>query len=480
MNIDCQFTITNYYIMNQIVQLISTSNIIQEVNMNKSKPNQNIFVKLFTGIFFLLCPFLLLSQSEAKDSLLQEVTLKSAVDYAIVHQPQIQQSIIDQQILETAIKSKLADWYPQINFNYNLQHNFIVQTTVIGGNSVKLGVNNTSAGLFSISQVLFNKDVLLANRTKTDARLQARQLTSNNKIELAADVSKAFYDVLSTQQQIKVSTTNIQRIEQSLKDAYNQYTAGIADKIDYKRATISLNNSKAAKKSNEELLKAKLENLKTLMGYPVSASLNIVYDSLQMEKEIVLDTLQKSNYAARVEYQLLETQRRLLQYNLKYNKWSYLPTVSANGAYNLTFQNNNFSKLYGNNFPNSFAALTLGFPIFQGGKRKAGVQAAELELERNNLDIVSFKNVVNTAYTQAMANYKSNLENFKALKENLVLAKEVYEVLQLQYRSGIKAYLEVITSETDLRTAEINYYASLYQLLASKIDVQKALGQIVY
>ena len=466
--------------MNRNVYLSVALNTKKDWEMNKLKVYNCISVKSFISIGFLLSPFFLFSQSVLKDSLLQEVTLKSAVDYAIVHQPQIQQSLIDQQLLETTIKSKLADWYPQINFNYSLQHNFIVQTTVIGGNPVKLGVNNTSSGLFSISQVLFNKDVLLANRSKTDARLQARQLTSNNKIELAADVSKAFYDVLSTQQQIKVSTTNIQRIEQSLKDAYNQYTAGIADKIDYKRATISLNNSKAAKRSNEELLKAKLEHLKTLMGYPVSASLNIVYDSLQMEKEIVLDTLQKSNYAARVEYQLLETQRRLLQYNLKYNKWSYLPTVSANGAYNLTFQNNNFSKLYGNNFPNSFAALTLGFPIFQGGKRKAGVQAAELELERNNLDIVSFKNVVNTAYTQAMANYKSNLENFKALKENLVLAKEVYEVLQLQYRSGIKAYLEVITSETDLRTAEINYYASLYQLLASKIDVQKALGQIVY
>ncbi|MDB5277169.1 MAG: outer rane efflux protein [Ferruginibacter sp.] len=463
--------------MNRNLQLMRQSKIMVFTACDK---HNRVAVKLFVNSFFLLCPFFLLGQSMGKDSLLQEVTLKSAVDYAIVHQPQIQQSIIDQQILETTIRSKLADWYPQINFNYNLQHNFIVQTAIIGGNAIKLGVNNTSAGQFTVSQAIFNKDVLLASRTKTDARLQARQLTSNNKIELAADVSKAFYDVLSTEQQIKVSTTNIQRIEQSLKDAFNQYKAGIADKIDYKRATITLNNSKAAKRSNEELLKAKLENLKTLMGYPLSASLNIVYDSLQMEKEIALDTSQEANYTARIEYQLLETQRRLLQYNVQYNKWSYLPTISANGAYNLSYQNNNFAKIYSNNFPNSFAALTLGFPIFQGGKRKAALQAAQLELERNSLDIINLKNSVNSAYTQAMAVYKSNLENFQALKQNLVLAKEVYDVLQLQYKSGIKAYLEVITSETDLRTAEINYYASLYQLMASKIDVQKALGQIVY
>lgn len=436
--------------------------------------------KLAIFVLFLMCPFFLLAQPGTKDSLLQEVTLKNAIDYAIIHQPQIQQSLIDQDILETTIKSKLADWYPQINFNYNLQHNFIIQTTVIGGNPVKLGVNNTSAGQFTFSQAIFNKDIWLADRSKTDVRLQAKQATSNIQIDLAANVSKAFYDVLSSLQQIKVSGTNIVRIEQSLKDAYNQYKAGIADKIDYKRATITLNNSKATKKSNEELLKAKLEYLKYLMGYPVLGSLDIVYDSLQMEKEIVVDTLRSANFNARIEYKLLETQRRLLQYNLQYKKWSYLPVVSANGAYNLNFQNNHFSKLYGNNFPNSFAAVTLGFPIFQGGKRKYNVHAAELEIARNDFDIINFKNSVNYGYSQALAIYKSNLYNYNALKENLALAKEVYDVIQLQYRSGIKTYLEVITSETDLRTSEINYYTAMYQLLASKIDVEKALGQINY
>ncbi|MEO7534795.1 MAG: TolC family protein, partial [Ferruginibacter sp.] len=265
-------------------------------------------------ILLIFSPVFLLSQN-SKDSLLGEVTIKSAIDYAIVRQPIIQQSLVDQEILETTIRSKLADWYPQINFNYILQHNFIVQTAVIGGNSVKLGVNNTSAGQFTFSQSIFDKDVFLANRTQTDVRLQARQITSNNKIDLAANVSKAFYDVLSTMQQIKVSATNIVRIERSLKDALNQYQAGITDKIDYKRATITLNNTRAAKKSNEELLKAKLEYLKSLMGYPAAETLNIVYDSLQMEREIALDTLQKPNYSSRIEFQLLETRKRLLQYN---------------------------------------------------------------------------------------------------------------------------------------------------------------------
>ncbi len=79
-----------------------------------------------------------------------------------------------------------------------------------------------------------------------------------------------------------------------------------------------------------------------------------------------------------------------------------------------------------------------------------------------------------------MAAYKANLVTYQALKQNVELAKEVYEVIQLQYKSGVKNYLEVITAETDLRNARINYFNALYAVLSSKIDVQKALGQINY
>lgn len=419
-------------------------------------------------------------QSNAEQNTLASGTLEDIIQYAMKNQPLIQQSIIDERVAENTVKSKLADWYPQINFNYNLQHNFLVQTSVIAGNPVKLGVSNTSAGQFTVSQAIFNRDVLLARRTKGDVLLQANQNTSFNKTDLAVNVSKAFYDVLATTQQIRVSAEDIVRLERSLKDAQNQYKSGVTDKIDYKRAMISLNNTKASKKSNEEILKGKVEFLKSLMGYPLGNELKISYDSLQMEREIALDTLQAPEVTSRIEFQQLTTQKRLLESNLKYNKMSFLPTVAANGAYNLNYQNNKFGDLYVNNFPNSFAALTLTLPLYQGGKRKANINSAEWQVKRVDLDITNLKLNVNSEYTNALSYYKGSLANLLSQKENVDLAKEVYDVIQLQYKSGIKTYLEVITSETDLRLARINYYNALYQVLANKIDVQKALGQLNY
>lgn len=420
------------------------------------------------------------SRSDTSALLAEAASLDACVRYALDHQPLIRQSVIDEEITENEIKSRLADWYPQINFNYSLQHNFQLQTSVFAGNPVTIGVKNLSAAQFALTQNIFNRDVLLAARSRTDVRTQARQNTAGNKIDVAVNVSKAFYDVLASMQQIRIADEDILRLERSLKDAQSQYNAGITDKTDYKRATIALNNTRAARKGSEEALKARLEYLKLLMGYPANGELDIKYDSLQMEREVVLDTLQGVDYTTRIEYRLLETQKKLQESNLKYQKWSFLPTVSANGGYYLNYLNNDFAKLYGNNFPNSFAALTVSLPIFQGGKRLANIKNAEWQLKRTDWDIVNLRNSVNTEYTQALAAYKTNLANYLSLKENLSLAQEVYDVIQLQYRSGIKTYLEVITSESDLRTARINYTNALYQLLSSKVDVQRALGQINY
>ena len=437
----------------------------------------------FQYIIWLLLFFLPLSsmaQQKSADSVLSPATLENCIHYAIQHNPDIKYAKVSGAIIDATIKSKLSDWYPQLNLNYNIQHNFQLPTINSNGVLIHTGSENTSALQLGASQYIFNRDVLLASRSSKDVRLLASQNTKQQDISIAALVSKAFYDIIVTIQQIAVTHEDIHRIELSLKDAFARYKSGIVDKTDYKRATISLNNARAVQKNGEATLVAKYTLLKQLMDYPVGNDLSLVYDTLAMRKEIYIDTLQSANSDNRIEIQLLQTQKKLQQYNLQYYKWSYLPTVSGFANYNLNFQNNTLSKIYAQNYPNSFAGVTLSLPILQGGKKIQQIRLAQLQIDQVDYSITSLRNRINTQYQQALASYKINLDNLNSLTENLGLAKEVYDVIQLQYRAGIKTYLEVVNAETDLRDARINYYNSLYQLLSSKIDVAQALGTIVY
>jgi len=429
-------------------------------------------------LFFLQIHF---AAAQNADSLLQEANLQNCVQYALKHQPVVNQSLIDEQIADREIKSRLADWLPQLNFTGVYQNNFRLQSTKFGDQIINIGTYNTSSAQFALTQTIFNRDVLLAKTSEKDVRTGAKQLTTNTRIIVAANVSKAFYDVLLSIKQIDLIDEDILLLERSMKDAYNQYKGGIVDKTDYQRATISLNNAKAQKKSATESLKSKYATLKLLMSYPSGRDLNLVYDSLQMAREAFsVDTTESVNFDNRIEYQLLQTEKRLQEANIKYYKWGFLPSLSAFGQYNFNYLHNDIGKLYSQNFPNSYAGVTLSFPIFQGTKRVQQLRIAQLQMQRLDYNFISLKDSITAQFTQAIAEYKSNVNNFYVQKENLALAQDVYNVIQLQYRSGIKTYLEVITANNDLFLAQINYTNAVYQVLINKIDVQVAMGTLQY
>ena len=286
--------------------------------------------------------------------------------------------------------------------------------------------------------------------------------------------------MLLSQDQLELINDDIKRLDQSKKDTYYQYKSGLVDETDYIRATIAFNNAKAEQRSVQEALKTSYAFLKQLMGYPENSVLKLVYNRTRMENDISVDTTKMIDYENRIEYKILQTEHSLQQANLNYNKWSFIPSLKAFGQYNFLFFNDKFSKLYDKDYPTAYIGLQFSFPIFEGGKRFQEIQQAELELKRSEYDIQSFKNSANTEYVQALATYKSNLNNYGTQKDNLDLAKKVYNTIQLQYKNGVKTYLDVITAETDLRTTEVNYVSALYQVLSSKLDVEKALGLLKY
>jgi outer membrane protein len=230
-------------------------------------------------LLVLLVPLSGIAQKPTTDSILHSATLNEVVQYAIVHQPAIQQAQIDEEITDRIIKGKLADWYPQVNFTYNFLHYIDLQAAVIGGNVIRFGVENTSATQFTATQNLINRDIIFASSTASKVKLQAGQNTTRSKIDVVVAVTKAFYDVLATKQQIKVSEESIQRLQRSLQDSYNRYLTGVADKTDYKRATILLTNTKAALKTNQEQLEYKQKYLKSVMGYPLESEFYTIHFS---------------------------------------------------------------------------------------------------------------------------------------------------------------------------------------------------------
>ena len=415
----------------------------------------------------------------------QSLTLGQCIDYAFKHQPALFQSYINQSIAKTNNAISLSGWYPQVNLGGNFTHynqlptSFTTDST---GSPVKqhTGVVNTAVPALTVSQAIFSPSLLYAAKAANFYVQQSEQITDSTKIELVSTVSKAFYNLLLTIEQITVLKEDTARLTKNVNDAYHQYVGGLVDMTDYQEAAISLNNSKSQLKQAVENVVPQYAALKQLMGWPPQSRFNVNFDTTEMKRDILFDTTQELIYENRIEYKILQTSKTLQHQITDYYKLSFLPTVSGFFNYDFQYENNNLGALYANVYPYSFIGVSVNLPIFTGFYRVKNIQKSKLQEQLLDWSQISLKSEIYTEYTTALANYKSNLYNLYTLQDNVAMAKNVYDIVTLQYQQGVVAYLNVITAESNLITSQIGYLNALFQVLSNKVDLQKSMGIIYY
>ena len=426
----------------------------------------------------LFCAITGTSIAQSQPELASNATLDDLINFALRNKIDLKQAQLDKEIGEKEIASALSGWLPQINATGNIGHALQLPTVNIGGNDIAMGQKNTSALTFQAEQSIISPQLFQASKASKFVREKNDLNVENTKINTIVDVSKAYYDILTSEEQIKIINENISRLERQLTEATSRYEVGLVDKTDFKRAQISLNNAKASLKSAIEGRKFKYDYLKSILNIPTASNISLSFANQSMESNILLDTAELVQVANRVEFKQIQNLQEIQKLNTQYQKWNFLPKLNAYANYGLNYRDNTFSNLYINNIPSSSVGLSLSVPIFQGGKRIHEIRKSELQEQRLELDLQNLENQISAQYSAAMASYRANMNEWRNAKGNMELSEEVYNTIKLQYDAGVKTYLELMTAETDLKTSQLNYLNALYAVLVSKLDIQKALGTV--
>jgi len=434
-------------------------------------------------VVFLFCLSISAKSQLNNTDTAQTYTLDQCVTYALKHEPFINMAIVNQAIVKASNAIATAGWLPQVNVAGNYTHYFTLPTSFIRDSTGKTinqksGIVNTFAPTLAVTQTIFNPALVYALHSAPLYDKQAQQVTDSNKISIIAAVSKSFYSLLNTLEQINVIKEDTARLNKNVSDTYHQFVGGIVDKTDYDEAVISLNNSLFLLRQAQEGVRPQYALLKQVMGYPPTSHFNVLYDTLEMQKNIPFDTTQQLQFEKRIEYQFLQTTKALQLTTVDYYRKAWLPTVGAFFDYEYEFEHNSMDGFFNQAYPFSYAGLSVSIPIFTGFARLNNVKRARLQYDMLDWQEVELKSQIWNDYTTAMANYKSNLYNLSVSRENVGLAKETYDIVTLQYSQGVVPYLNVITAQTNLFQSDLSYEASIFQVLSSKIDLERAMGII--
>ncbi|WP_185974411.1 TolC family protein [Litoribacter populi] len=412
-------------------------------------------------------------------------SLDEIVEFSLQNQPIFRQMRLQEDIADAQVKSDMSGWLPQAGIFADYFRYFEQPVAIFPDfnnpesgefQEVRTGVPFNSNVNFFVEQSLFNNELFLAKGQADLRRKEAAYQVEESKLDLILEVGRAFYETLLSQEQIRINKEDLARQERQLKDARLLYEAGITDNIDYKRATITLQNTQAALFEAEQDYKARLATLQERSG--ISHPIELVYDEERLIYQSSLDTLEAVDAGKRPDYQLLLTRQDLQDQEVSYFRRRYIPTLSAFFNYNIIYQTPFGNEIFNRAYPNSLAGFRLNFPIFQGGRRNHDIRAANLEYEQLKFAEEGLLLQINREHEEALSGYKSRFYEFRILESNKQLAEEIYNTVSLQYEEGIKNFLEVIQAETDLRTARINYYNALFRMMTSRLEVLRARGTI--
>jgi len=338
---------------------------------------------------------------------------------------------------------------------------------------------NTNVG-FNINQILFDPNYIIGLQgRKTYKQLYERSYT-RAKIDVNVAVTKAYYQVLVSVEQLKLLQANIDNIKQQLDETSARNKQGFVEKIDVDRLSVQYNSLLTTFENTKRLLILNYELLKFQMGMPVRQELILKdkLDDIQLAPGSA-DAVQDTDiYHNRIEYNLLETQKKLNEYDLKSKKGQFLPKLTANASYAIANQANIGNQLFNTNYPSAYVGLSLNIPIFTGFQHLNQVKQSQITVLKSENDLYDMKNTINLQIDQARISYINGLQTLNDQKKNMALAQEVLRVAKIKYEQGVGSSIEVTQAQTDLTQADNTYIQGLYDALVSKVDLDKAYGRI--
>jgi len=420
---------------------------------------------------------------------IHDFSLVQAINYASKNSVLVKNALLDYQIQEQSNRATTSQALPQITGNITGTYYTQFPATAVPGGSFpgtspgkiyafSFGLPSTNTIGASLKQILFDGQVfvgLQARQASLDFYKKRQEITEQ---AIRANINKIYYQLLIGKFQLAQIDANIHSQQELLHNSTEMFKNGFAEQLDVDKATVQLSNLQTERIQTAYNIAAGYLGLKVLMGMPIQDSLALT-DTLTYDMVRNTALTDDYKYSDRREFQLLEINKQLNEFDIKRYKKQYIPTVSLNATYQQTQYYFHIDPFKGGTwFPGSWIGLNINVPIFDGFYKQANIAEAKLKLQQtvNNQD--SLKIRIDNDVKEAQLRFTAALATLDFQKKNMDLAEKVYDQTNKKYQQGLGSNIEITNAFADQRTAQANYFNSLYNAIAAKVDYLNAIGKL--
>lgn len=401
------------------------------------------------------------------------LSLDSAVGYALDHNKILINSKFAVDKSTQKLKETIAAGLPQVNASMDYNNFLGAQASIQlnpQGPPAIIDFNPTSTVKANVSQLVYNQGYFTGIQLSKLARAITEQSYQKDELNVKEQTIQAYCMILASERILEILQSNKANARLIYEKTKNLANAGIIEQTDVKKLSVMLASVDNGLKSTERQVELGYNLLRLQLGLEPDRALKLSSTLDEIAQKYITGSALTDpfNIENNIDYKLMTMQGQIAQKTISLRKSSYLPSVV--GFYSRTEK---ILKPLFDFTPKNVIGLQLNVPILSSGQRLSQLNQARIDfsISSNTKDLLAQQ--LTLQERQLRYNVNTLLEQYETQKENVDIAKEVLDKMNLKYQQGIVSSLELTSANNEYLNSESNYTGIILQLLNAEMTLRK-------
>jgi len=333
--------------------------------------------------------------------------------------------------------------------------------------SVDLGFSAYELDLFGRVKSLKNEAL--------ESYLATTETRRSTQISLVAEVATDWLTLAADKAQLSLARKTLASQQASYQLTQRMHELGTSSGLDLAEAQTSVDTARDSVASYTSVVAQDLDALVLVVGEPVPASLQ-PDDSMQpvtrlaeLPAGIPSEVLTRRPDVLAAEHTL-----KAANADIGAARAAFFPSISLTATTGTS--SSSLSGLFASGSRSWSFAPTINLPIFDGGANRATLDEAKTV---RSIELATYEKTIQTAFSEvadALAQRSTLAERLDAQSSLVKATQRSYELSEALYRHGESSYLDVLTAQRSLYTAQQDLITLKLSEQTSLVTLYKALG----
>jgi len=288
--------------------------------------------------------------------------------------------------------------------------------------------------------------------------------------------SKAYFDVLLSQDKIDLINAQKTAINKQLEQAKANFEVGTSTITDFNEAQARFDLVVAQEIAAMNDFEVKKRAIQSIIGALPSSLSGVRTDLVAQSPEPVemekwVQVAEQNSLVISLQQQSLE----IATQEVERQNAGHLPTLDAVAGYNNNYTNGSANG-FGSDLKNATIGLQLQIPIYQGGFVSSKVREAVANKQKAQDDLEASKRQADLDTRSAYLNLASSVAQIKAYEQALNSSQSQLDSTNLGYEVGVRTSVDVLNAQQQYFSAKRDLLQSRYTYLVNILSLKSAVG----